>query len=63
VSVYDTTHQQMIVAVVNVGGNADGDDNLFANDFTDTAVAVVGVIDMTAGNYAAFGAGNLGLAF
>ena len=60
VSVYDTTHQQMIVAVVNVGGNADADDNLFANDFVDADVAVVGVLDMSSGDYSAFGAGNLG---
>ncbi len=63
VSVYDTTHAQMIVAVVNVGGNADADDNLFANDFVNADVAVVGVIGMTAGDYAAFSASNLGPAF
>jgi hypothetical protein len=49
----------MIVAVVNVGANAGGDDNLFANDFTDGSVAVVGVIGMTAGAYASFNASNL----
>jgi len=59
VAIYDTTHEQMIVAVVNVGANSAGDDNLFANDFTDGSVAVVGVISMSAGVYAGFSASNL----
>jgi hypothetical protein len=64
VSLYDTTHSQIVIAVVNVGGNANNDDNLFANDFVNATVSVVGVLNnMTAGDYTAFGAGHLGAAF
>ncbi|MES2183413.1 MAG: DUF4214 domain-containing protein [Pseudomonadota bacterium] len=62
VSAYDTIHNQMVVGVVNVGSNSDGDTTLAASDFTNTGVAVVGVIDMTSTAYGQFSAANLQLA-
>ena len=63
ISVYDTTNSKMIVGVVNVGGNADADTALRSNDFVNADIAVVGVIGMSATDYANFGAAQLGLAF
>lgn len=63
VSLYDTTAQRMVVGVVNMGGNADADTTLASNDFVNADIAIVGVVTMTAGDYAAFGAGQLAAAF
>jgi hypothetical protein len=63
VSVYDTTNSKAVIGVVNVGGNADADTTLASNDFVNADIAVVGVINMTAADYANFGAVNLAAAF
>lgn len=62
VSVFDSTNNKAIIGVVNVGGNADADTVLAANDFVNADVAVVGVINMTSADYANFGAVNLAVA-
>ncbi|MES2183414.1 MAG: DUF4214 domain-containing protein [Pseudomonadota bacterium] len=59
VSAYDTSHQAAVVAVVTTGGNADGNTVLAADDFTNTSVAVLGVLNMTATDYGNFGIANL----
>ncbi len=63
ISAYDTTNSRMVVAVVNVGGNADADTVLASNDFVNADIAVVGVVGMGATDYANFGAGQLAAAF
>lgn len=63
VSAYDTTNARMVLAVVNVGSNAGGDTNLAGNDLVDAGISIVGVLSMSAGDYAAFGAGQLAAAF
>ncbi|MDP1968247.1 MAG: hypothetical protein Q8K31_03555 [Burkholderiaceae bacterium] len=62
VSVFDSTNNKAIIGVVNVGGNADADTVLAANDFVNADVAVVGVVNMTSADYANFGAVNLAVA-
>uniref|UniRef100_UPI0025FB67E5 beta strand repeat-containing protein n=1 Tax=uncultured Caulobacter sp. TaxID=158749 RepID=UPI0025FB67E5 len=44
VSVYDTTHNRTVVAVVNTGASGAGDTTLSAADFTDSGVALIGYI-------------------
>jgi hypothetical protein len=63
ISLYDTTNGKMVVGVVNVGGNADANNVLASSDFVDADIAVIGVIGMTAGDYATFNSANLAAAF
>ena len=51
---YDTTNSKAVYAVVNTGGNMVNDTTLSAADFTATTVAVVGTLDMSASDYAAY---------
>lgn len=59
VSAYDSGSHQMLLAVVNVGGSGAGDTVLSATDFTDTTVALIGVLDMTAGDYTSLSATHM----
>jgi Ca2+-binding RTX toxin-like protein len=63
VSVYDTTNSKAVIGVVNVGGNADANNILAADDFVTADIAVVGVLNMTAADYANFGTTNLAMVF
>jgi hypothetical protein len=62
VSLYDTTAQKAVIAVVNVGRSGAGDTVLSTADFLATGIAVVGVMDMLVGDYASFGAAHLAAA-
>jgi len=65
VSMFDTTNNKMVLFTANPGASADNDTTLSTADFvagTAASVHVVGVIDMTATDYAAFSATNLAVA-
>lgn len=67
VSFYDTTNSKMVVVTANTGTNAAANTALASNDFSnansEAHVHVVGVVNMTAADYANFGATNLAAAF
>lgn len=63
VSFYDTTNSKAVIVTANTGTSAGGDTALSTGDFaTGAAVHVVGVINMTAADYALFGATNFAVA-
>jgi hypothetical protein len=62
-SSFDASSSKMLVGVVNVGGNANANNVLAADDFANADIAVVGVFTMTAADYAEFTAANLANAF
>jgi hypothetical protein len=65
VSFYDTTNSKMVIVTANTGTSANNDTTLSTADFdagTNASVHVVGVINMSATDYAAFSAVNLAAA-
>lgn len=63
-SYYDTTNSKMVLITANTGTSANNDTTLSSADLTTTAAAIhiVGIVNMTAADYATFGATNLGAA-
>jgi hypothetical protein len=63
ISLYDSGVGRAVIAVVNTGGSGNNDTTLSAADMTSADIAVVGIITMTAGDYANFGAAQLAAVF
>ena len=64
-SYYDTTNSKMVIFTADTGANVANNTTLSSGDLVNTTAAfihVVGVVNMTAADYANFGATNLAVA-
>lgn len=63
VAAYNTTDAVMVIGLVNVSSDSAASTSLSAQDFSSTGISIVGMVSMTAADYASFGVNQLAAAF